>query len=449
MVSPDDTEKPSPSSEPRTPTRCAHPRPRSLTMIPYIHAEMRDKSSEKVSPNEKKSQANANTRLPSPTPSHLSPFPDFFSDIEPTLELEKETSSLTAPSPPLRAESPLPGNPFVTDAESLQNAVSEDPGRILEAIQNLVDERDSLRANLVRTAAELQSATEDLTHTRVDHKAARHRYEELFRVASAKQVILWKYIESLHKQIATAKGQPDPQVGAGNGLGLFMGTRGGLGMGVAMEKWISEGMDGDRGSRVGEEGSEKGTEHSFLSSGDSVSTRSLDPNAQAFIPQSSSGSPQKPRQRSPGNLSQDRSPDPSSYRQNPSTSTKYTSYAIQAHLKDQQQALHTLQAIKLPANSLQPVLPPHSLIAPLPPRWYGICPHSLAQADPCPLGLKCQFTVLCPLYNNLDGDGCPLFNMGGASACRFAHEYRFCEDAPLYHGASQEEKTDSYESKST
>ncbi|KAG4440269.1 hypothetical protein IFR05_004230 [Cadophora sp. M221] len=414
MDSPDHTNTGSLSSEPQTPTPCAHPRPRSATMIPYVPVEIDGKTS---------------TRVPIPVSRPLSPFPDMLPEEELLMELEKESPNIGVLSLPTRTVSPFPSHPFITDADSLQLAVSENPDRIFEAIQNLVKGRDALRADLVRTSTELQSVTDDLANTRVDHTAARHRYEELFRVASSKQVILWNYIESLHRQLAVARGQPAANVGAGYGLGLHMGERGGPGMGVSMEKWISEGMDGDRGLSVGEEGSEhdteQGTEHSFVSADDSVGTRSLDPNAQAFVPQS--GSLQKFRGRSPGRLFKNRSPDRYS-RQIPWTPTKHTSYAVQDPFQDQQRGQRTLQPMKLPAIPLHLVPPPHSLIAPLPPRWYGICPHSLAQTGPCPLGLKCQFVPVCPSHNNPDGDGCALFNMGGASACRFVHEYRFCED---------------------
>ena len=204
-----------------------------------------------------------------------------------SIQLEKNISkletALTSPSPPLRIVSPFPGHPFVTDADSLQAAVAENPGRIFEAIQNLVNDRDALRVELSRVSVELQSMTDDLNNTRIDHKSARGRYEDLFRVANAKQVILWKYIESLHSQLAAAKGQPDTKFGGENGHRMGPNVRGGLGMGVAMEKWISDGMDGGIGPRHGDEGSEPGTENSSWTA-DSLGAKNLDPNAVSFIP---------------------------------------------------------------------------------------------------------------------------------------------------------------------
>ena len=52
-------------------------------------------------------------------------------------------------------------------------------------------------------------------------------------------------------------------------------------MGVAMEKWISDGMDGGIGPRHGDEGSEPGTENSSWTA-DSLGTKNLDPNAVSF-----------------------------------------------------------------------------------------------------------------------------------------------------------------------
>jgi len=88
-----------------------------------------------------------------------------------------------------------------------------------------------------------------------------------------------------------------------------------------------------------------------------------------------------------------------------------------------------MSARQPPRHILKASEPPESLHALLPPRWYGICPFSLANAGPCPLGVNCQFVPLCPNYNNESGIGCALFSKGGPTACRFAHEYRFCEQA--------------------
>ncbi|KAL2066977.1 hypothetical protein VTL71DRAFT_1401 [Oculimacula yallundae] len=427
-----DFDKSAPSSEPKTPTQCATPRPRSDTTIPYVPAfEVEDDDQSMTPRNAKHEEAGQkDVQVLSPVPRLLSPFPDFSPEEALSVELENERMKLIAPPPPVRANSPLPGHPFITDASSLLTATLQNPDRIFNAIKNMVNERDALKADLARTNTELQSVTEDLANTRIDHKTARHRYEELFRVASAKQVILWKYIESLHSQMAFLRGQPDPNIGAGHGLGLHMSVRGGPGMGVAMEKWISEGMDSDKGSRIGEEGSEKGTEQSFWSADDSFGNKNLDPSAQTFIPQI--GSPQKFRRRSPGSASTGRSPNNNNDHQMPPTPSTYTSYAVQDPGRAQPQLQYSSQPMGFAVTPQHSTLPPHSLLAPLPPRWYGICPHSLADTTPCPLGANCKFVPLCALYNHPAGDGCPDFKKEGPSACRYAHEYRFCEDEISY-----------------
>ncbi|KAH7403796.1 hypothetical protein BKA64DRAFT_707270 [Cadophora sp. MPI-SDFR-AT-0126] len=421
MESADCLEEVSPHSELRTSARCDRVRPRSATMIPYMV------NNDKIIPS-----------LPHPTTSfpgleYITPSPNLAPARlkEPSVQMDKEiscsNSALTATSPSMRSASPFASYPFVTDPHSLQVAVSENASRIFEAVQSLVNDRDALRADLTRTSAELQSVTEDLANTRIDHKAARGRYEELFRVASAKQAILWKYIESLHSQLAAAKGQPVSSSGAGNGLSMAMSTSSGPGMGIAMENWISEGVDGCPGPRHGEEGSEQGTDRSSWSTDDSLGAKSLDPNAQAFIPPYIT--PEEFRTRSPEKITKTRSPGKDWDLLASSTPTRYnTSYAVQDPSQDQPRGRQRQQAQPFPGNPLQPG-PAHSIIALLPPRWYGICPYSLANAAPCPLGVNCQFIPLCPNYNDENGSGCGPFNKGGPTACRFAHEHRFCEQA--------------------
>lgn len=143
----------------------------------------------------------------------------------------------------------------------------------------------------------------------------------------------------------------------------------------------------------------------------------------AFIPRSTS--PKKFRPRSPPSAF--RSPDRGRSRRTPSISTNCTSYAVQDPFKDQAQAQFARQPMQRPSNPLHAVPPPNCLIAGLPPRWYGICPFSLAGVG-CPLGIRCQFIPLCPSYNNAESDGCTSVNKGVPFTCRFAHEYRFCED---------------------
>ena len=127
---------------------------------------------------------------------------------------------------------------------------------------------------------------------------------------------------------------------------------------------------------------------------------------------------------------QDRSPEQDWDILNPPTPTRYNrSYAVQEPVQDPPRGRQRLAARQPPRHNVHASGANEILNAALPPRWYGICPFSLANAGPCPLGVNCQFIPLCPNYNNESGIGCALFNKGGPNACRFAHEYRFCEQA--------------------
>jgi hypothetical protein len=75
-----------------------------------------------------------------------------------------------------------------------------------------------------------------------------------------------------------------------------------------------------------------------------------------------------------------------------------------------------------------------SLIATLPPRFYGICPHSLTSSTPCPLP-KCNLQQLCRDYNNESNSNSSAppnsnSNSNGCTnaSCPYVHEYRTCED---------------------
>ncbi len=169
------------------------------------------------------------------------------------------------------AGSPFPSHSYVIDACSLQVAVARDPNRIFDAIQNLVNERDAHKAEATRTNSELKSVTDDLKYVRQDYKAAREKYQQLFRIADAKQVILWKFVEKLQQ------GHPNVQLLLRPSLG--MDPRGNGIVGIAMEKWISEGMEGDRSMKSADDASDQDTETSFWSAEESLGGRRLDPHA--------------------------------------------------------------------------------------------------------------------------------------------------------------------------
>jgi FtsZ-binding cell division protein ZapB len=127
---------------------------------------------------------------------------------------------------PYRMPLPLvPGLPYVVDPSSLQMAVGHDPQHMFNAIHLLVKERDDLRAanNNLRTensnlreernilTVENKTLTENFESARLDYRVARDKLdkmEKITQIQSAKQVILWKFIERLQT------GQQGPSMGA-------------------------------------------------------------------------------------------------------------------------------------------------------------------------------------------------------------------------------------------
>lgn len=64
-----------------------------------------------------------------------------------------------------------------------------------------------------------------------------------------------------------------------------------------------------------------------------------------------------------------------------------------------------------------------SLVLSLPPRFYGICPHSLCASSEGRCKIKgCRLQQVCEAFNDEKGDGCK------DEACRFLHEHRSCHE---------------------
>jgi FtsZ-binding cell division protein ZapB len=128
---------------------------------------------------------------------------------------------------PHRIHLPLhPGIPYVIDPSSLQMAIQQDPHHMFKAIQLLVKERDdlrelnnNLRAESNRLKAERNVLSfenkilaENFESARLDYRVARDKLdkmEQICSIQSAKQVILWKFIERLQN------GQQGPVGGDG------------------------------------------------------------------------------------------------------------------------------------------------------------------------------------------------------------------------------------------
>jgi len=172
---------------------------------------------------------------------------------------------------PCRTVSPFPAHPYVIDACSLQAAVSLDAQRIFDAIQTLINERDTCKVELFRINAELKSVGDDLKNVRLDYKVARERYEELFQIASLKQRNTQKMVGSL------PLGQLQGQISMGPFLDIGK-TVDGL-LGVDMEGWMAEGIEGEKSARFVDNASDLETEWSAEGS---VGSRSLDPNAVSY-----------------------------------------------------------------------------------------------------------------------------------------------------------------------
>lgn len=133
---------------------------------------------------------------------------------------------------PSRQSSPFPNLPFIVDAATLKDAVNRNAGEIFESIiaimeelnrvreenENLQSDNQSLRENwqdvslqvqenykqlsstqaeLAKTQGGLSFALEDFGQRRQDWFKRAQRYEELMAIGSAKQVVLWKYVERI------------------------------------------------------------------------------------------------------------------------------------------------------------------------------------------------------------------------------------------------------------
>jgi FtsZ-binding cell division protein ZapB len=274
-----------------------------------------------------------------------------------------ETESQSFTDSPYRAHLPFhPGIPYVVDPSSLQMAVQHDPQHMFHAIRLLVKEREELREanNILRTenntlkaerntlSIENKSLAENFESARLDYRVARDKLDKMEQICSlqsAKQVILWKFIERLQN------GQEGPVGGEG-----YWKERNGSPMTAVSE--------------TSEPSSDRSTS-STAASKDSSDTR-LDPNAvssitcksgevltsfqQAFVPQS--GSP-------PGSFEQKKQNDPN----------------------------------QVASEALKQV------IVTLPARYFGVCPNSISSPGPCPVP-HCRLQPVCEDFNDEIGPGC-------------------------------------------
>jgi hypothetical protein len=161
---------------------------------------------------------------------------DTIPPIPPLLPLTPTQSIATsAITSPLQALPPLPPPhpplPAIISPSTLLAAVQTDPTHIFTHLVSVINERDALRH-------ELLSITEDFRNARKDWKCAREKYEELVEIGTAKQVLIWKFVERL-------------KLGGNGGEGD--GNEEGVGTGDGKEKEGSN-VDGNRGEFRGESG---------------------------------------------------------------------------------------------------------------------------------------------------------------------------------------------------
>ena len=89
-----------------------------------------------------------------------------------------------------------PWLPSVVDASSLHQAVMQNPQSVFNHINNLANERENMRA-------EVKNLINDINNVRLDYKSAREKYEELFAIEGAKQVVLCRSSTLLHRSTYT------------------------------------------------------------------------------------------------------------------------------------------------------------------------------------------------------------------------------------------------------
>lgn len=203
-------------------------------------------------------------------PKLLIPPPEFATSGLPfqTAEYLSAASDIATSSIPSRAVSPLPSHQYVVDAASLRTAVALDSAHIFDALQNLVQERDVLRAECQRAKKELKSVSDDFAHSRNDWETARQSYEELIDLGGKKQVVLWKFIERLGEDMA-----------CGEELKLILDPPQVEGKAFVVERRRGDELGAQTSPEGIEEGSEPGTEKSFWSADESLGGSSLDPHA--------------------------------------------------------------------------------------------------------------------------------------------------------------------------
>ncbi|CZR61754.1 uncharacterized protein PAC_11651 [Phialocephala subalpina] len=378
-----------------------------------------------------------------------------FPKLSPTIEGDFNTDS------PARDQSPFhPHLPYIVDAKALQEAVNKDAQFIFKTICRIIEDQkskgaqmDQLRADiehytgelrnvkenwmdvnqqllvsesqltdskqhltrvqteltntrhllgaaqqqLVNAQSQLKAAEEDLNYRQLDWTTRTQRYEELIAIGSAKQVLLWKYIERLNAGVP-----PGPKGFENFPTPSMTGTQLTPGPPTSPNSDHSDSTITDfkgspvRGSLAGSP--ERGGFQGGLEQG--LAAVSFD-KVKGVVRGSLARSPER------GGFN----PAASAFIPGASSPTKSIV------------SVASTSSVPPPPRPQTPQEDVLSLVLSLPARFYGICPKSLcaSMAYQCTIP-SCRLQHVCEAYNDENGNGCNDKN------CRFVHEYRSCED---------------------
>jgi hypothetical protein len=94
----------------------------------------------------------------------------------------------------------IPSFPQIYDPQSLLAAVQQYPEHVFGRIHGIIQEKDELKLKL-------KNVEEDYRSSQLDWSNAKKKYEELLSIATAKQIILWRFIERLQDQNSGVNGE--------------------------------------------------------------------------------------------------------------------------------------------------------------------------------------------------------------------------------------------------
>lgn len=136
---------------------------------------------------------------PTLTPNTLFAEPDESCSSQDLTPTPRDQLGVELRQAPDRTRSPFyPQYPKIIDSASLQAAVNDDPDGIYLAIGKIIHDRTVAQAQLGDLQTTLEGALQD-------HKHARNTWDHLLKIEKAKQVVLWKFIDRLQREIKIPK----------------------------------------------------------------------------------------------------------------------------------------------------------------------------------------------------------------------------------------------------